>query len=850
MTTKGKNSLKNILKGGIAFAALQSFATATLAQDSSTEDEEVWLETIVVTASKRPQTLQEVPIAVSVVRGEEIQQAEIQDVLDLQSLVPSLEVRQSGSTAGTGFVIRGFGGIANNAGIEPSVGVFIDGVYRSRATSQISDLLNVGRVEVLRGPQSTLFGKNASVGVVSIVTQAPEFEFGGSVNATYGNYNAVRLRGNVTGPISDKVAYRLAASYNHRDGYADNLETGNSLNDRNRWGIQGQLLYDSGDDLTVRIIADYDKIDETCCFTANIVSGPLTDAIVGALGNFVDEDPFSYEGFANFDPTNRIENAGISLHIDKQLGATNLTSISAYRRLDSFSFSDADATSADIATSLNEGEVDTFTQEIRIASDYEDSPVDWLVGGFLFNEQIDQPGSFLYGADLRAFVNALSGNSIPLVEGALGLPIGTTFFQQGQGPTEERGQDNTTWSIFANIDVHLSDRLTATFGGSYIRDTKEAFFRQTNTDSFSALDFVAIGFGQALAGLGVNPSDPAAVGAFAAANPAAFAAIQAGAQDPASNPLLGLRAFQFNPPFLDFPNTVEDGESDDDKFTYSVRLAYDISDNVNVYGSFSTGFKATSWNLSRNSRPTPADFIPGSPVTGPASSPIRDAGLAVANLTTGTRFAGPEETEVLEFGLKVTQDNLYLNLTVFDQTVKGFQSNIFTGVGFALSNAGEQSTRGVEVDAQWAMTDQLTLSFYGAFYDAEFDSFTDSPNGDLTGARPAGIPEVSTSTAINYDFTIGDHDAYVRADWQYSSPTAYTDNPALQSLIGFERKSNIVNMSAGINFENGTSISVWGRNIFDEQFITGAFPSIAQSGSVSGFPNQPATYGVTLRHSF
>lgn len=849
MSNKQQVKYKSFLRGSVALITLVIGAVSATAQDQATEDE-VWLETIVVTASKRPQTLQEVPIAVSVVRGEEIQKAEIQDALDLQSLVPALEVRQSGSTAGVGFVIRGFGGIASNAGIEPSVGVFIDGVYRSRATSQISDLLNIGRVEVLRGPQSTLFGKNASVGVVSIVTQAPEFEFGGSVNATYGNYNAVRLRGNVTGPLSDTVAYRLAASYNHRDGYAENLETGGGLNDRNRWGIQGQLLYDGGNDLTVRVIGDYDKIDESCCFTANILSGPVTDAVIGALGNFVDEDPFSYEGFANFDPTNRIENAGISVHIDKQWGSTKLTSISAYRRLDTFSFSDADATSADIATSQNEAEVDSFTQEIRLASDYADSQVDWLIGAFLFDEQIDQPGAFLYGADFRPFVNAISGNALTLVEAALGLPIGTTFGQQGQGPTEERGQSNTSWSIFANLDWHISDKLTATFGGSYIKDTKKAFFSQVNTDAFSALDFVAIGFGQALAGAGVNPSDPAAVQAFAAANPAAFAAIQAGAQNPATNPLLGLRGLQFNPPFLDFPNAVEDGRSEDDKFTYSIRLAYDVNDNVNFYGSFSTGFKATSWNLSRNSRPTSADFVPGSPVTNPAPSPIRDAGLAVPNLTTGTRFAGPEETEVLEFGLKALNDNIYFNLTVFDQTVRGFQSNIFTGVGFALSNAGKQSTRGIELDTQWAMTEQLTLSFFGAFYDAKFDSFTDSPNGDLTGARPAGIPEVSTNTAINYDFTIGDKDAYIRADWQYSSPTKYTDNPALQSLIGFERKSNIVNMSAGITFENGTSISVWGRNILDEQFITGAFPSIAQSGSVSGFPNQPATYGVTLRHTF
>lgn len=844
-----KKFSKNKLSASISAALLMS-SLSTQAQNAQQDDNINMLEELVVTATKRAQTLQNTPIAISVVTRDDIDKAEIRDVFDLQATVPSLQVGQGSSTIGTGFVIRGFGGISSNAGIEPSVGVFIDGIYRSRSSAQISDFSNIERVEVLRGPQSTLFGKNASVGVVSILTREPEFESEADISATVGDNSTIRLNGNFTGPITDNLAYRVAANINQRDGYATNLETGSDINDRDRWGIQGQLLYAPNDDFKIRVIADYDEIDESCCLTANIVSGPVTDFVIGGLGRFVDEDPFSFDGFTNLDPVNQVENAGVSIHIDKTLAFADFTSITSYRTTDSFTFNDADATSADIVTSLNIGEVETFSQEFRLASTDTASEFSWLVGASYFDETIDVPGDFLYGNDFRAFANGLSGNGLTLAEAALGLPIGSAFGLPGQGPSEQRGQDNQSFSVFGNLDWNLTDQLTATIGLSYIDDQKEAFLSQVNTDAFSGLDFVAIGFAGALARLGINPRDAAAVGAFAAANPSAFAAIQAGAQNPATNPLLGLRGLQFNPPFLDFPNSVENGKSSDDKVTYNLRLAYDLSDNISAYGSYSTGFKATSFNLSRNSRPSPSDFIPGSPVTSPSSSPIRDAGLAVANLNTGTRFAAPEETKVFELGLKAQFDSVSLNIAIFDQIVEDFQSNIFTGVGFALSNAGEQSTKGVEIDGRWAINNALTVSFGGAFYDPKFDSFVNSPSGDLSGERPAGVSRTSTSLAFNYDFRISSIEGFVRADWQHSGATNYTDNPSLQQLIGFQREFDLVNASIGFAWPSNTSVTLWGRNILDEQYITGAFPAVAQSGSVSGFANQPASYGITIRQRF
>ena len=219
------------------------FAAAVIAMAVQLEANAM-LEEVVVTATKRQQTLQEIPIAVSVVTAESIEQSQVLDIKDLQTLVPSLRVTQLQGSAQTNFIIRGFGNGANNPGIEPSVGVFVDGVYRSRVGSALADLPKVERIEVLRGPQSTLFGKNASAGVINVVTAKPDLVgYSGSIGATVGNYNQTIIRGDVTGPLSDNVAFSLFGSVNERDGYFDNLTTGNEFNELNRWNFRGQLLW-------------------------------------------------------------------------------------------------------------------------------------------------------------------------------------------------------------------------------------------------------------------------------------------------------------------------------------------------------------------------------------------------------------------------------------------------------------------------------------------------------------------------------------------------------------------------------------------------------------------------------
>jgi len=827
---KGRfGSLRAALCLGAGLTALSAFAAPALAQDDVAEEETTrTLQTVTITATKREQTLQDVPIAVSVVDDSTIARAAIVDLNDLQSVVPSLTVGQLQSSANTNFIIRGFGNGANNAGIEPSVGVFIDGVYRSRSASQISDLPNIQRVEVLRGPQSTLFGKNASAGVVSVVTKKPQYEFGGVVDATISNFNGYRLNGYVTGPLAENVAGAFGVTYNKRDGYVEDKGFGPDQNERNRWGARGDLLFEPNENLSFRLLADYDQIDEVCCAAGNVVNGP-TGAIVQLLGgNLAAEDPFSYDVYYNFGSTNKIDNGGLSFQADWDIGEVQLTSITAYRESKLDTNQDSDFTSADlIGRNANKTDIQTFTQEFRVSSTGV-GMVDWMIGGFYFDEKVEIENDFRYGSDFRGYVDVLSGGALNTVEFLLGgaPAVGNLFGQAGQGLAEEFGQDNTAKSLFATFDIHASDRATITLGANYTDDEKTAYGRIVNTDAFSALDLVA---------LGVAAGVPAPV-----------------ANNPTFNPFLALRPLQFLPPFLGFPNAVEDGYSHDNNMTYTARVAFDLTDNVNTYVSYATGFKATSWNLSRDSRPFASDFIPGSPAQfpAPAGSPIRNAGLALPNLTTGTRYAGPEEAAVLEAGIKAQFDRFAFNVSLFDQNIEGFQSNVFTGTGFALANAGKQSNKGVELDLTWQPVDPLLLTFAGTFQDALYDSFPNSASGDLSGRKPYYIPDTTTSTSATYFFNVAGLDSFVRADWQYESPTRYFDDPANQALIGIEKEVNLFNASAGIEMDNGLAVQVWARNLTNDEFITVAFPAVAQAGSISGYPNQPRTFGITVRKSF
>ncbi|WP_228243396.1 TonB-dependent receptor [Porphyrobacter sp. GA68] len=838
---------------------------ATTGQQGADQPSTAFGNEIIVTATKRAQTLQDTPVAVTVTTAETIERAEIRDLIDLQTVTPSLRVSQLQNSSNTTFIIRGFGNGDNNIGVEPSVAVFIDGVYRSRSAGQIGDLANISRVEVLRGPQSTLFGKNASAGVISVITREPQFEFGGAVSATYGNYDQIVLQGNVTGPITNSIAFSLEGNYNNRDGFVEAVGFNDKVNDRNRWSARGQLLFDNDGALRLRAIGDYQKIDEICCYAGNLLAGPTTAAVFGVGGALVPQDLFADRTFLNRLPRNEIESYGGSLQADLELGALTATSITSYRELTNVFLQDVDFTSADFINELRDQKVETFTQEFRITSDF-DGPLNFLVGGFYFKEDVNQVSSIINGADTRGFFNLLAGGALPVVEAQLGFPAGS-IFAQGPSTVENFALQNENYSFFGTVDFEVTDRLTLTGGINYTNDKKDFQLSQVSTDPLANVNlvdaFIVGGIAQALQ---IPPSQvtPAVIQGFAG-NPATapiFQAITGQALNPATNPLLALQPLQFLPPFLNIPNAVEPGRTRDDDISYLARASYDVSNALNVYFTYATGYKPSSVNLSRDSRPTPAEFTAGprgSVILAPPS-PIRDAGLIVPNLRTGTRVAGPEEATVIELGLKGSWPGLTVNLALFDQKLENFQRNIFTGTGFALVNAGEQSTRGFELDTTIQPVEPLVFTFGLTYLDANYDDFSGSPFGDLSGTRPPGIPEYTISTSATYTHDLGNtgNQLIGRVDYYHESNVFILEGllgfPTIEQGLAvnrqFQREVNLVNGSLTLAMDNGIEVTGFVRNLLNERYILSIFDGVAQAGTVSGYPNQPRTYGVTARFKF
>lgn len=853
---------------------------------------------IVVTATKRERTLQDTPVAVTVTTAETIERAQIRDIRDLSTVVPSLRVNTLQSSSSTNFYIRGFGNGANNAGIEPSVGLFVDGVYRSRSAAMISDLPDVQRIEVLRGPQSTLFGKNASAGVISLVTREPKFNFGGNLEASYGNYNALVLKGYVTGPISEHVAASLAAGYNKRDGYVRDLGTNTDSNERNRWFVRGQLLFQPTDQLKIRLIGDYSKIDENCCAVINLQPSPApgptqiitAPVALGGLGGKINDyrAPFADVTYSNFPSSNRIRNWGYSGQIDYDVGPLKLTSITAYRHTGAITNQDSDFTSADLlGRNYQDLQIDTFTQELRASTNW-DGPLNALVGAFYYNEKIRQHNELYLGTQFRPYANALilgqSGGAFNLlqVEQLLSLANGKNYvgqsFLPGRGFTENYRLKDDNYSLFAQFDFKVNDRLTLTGGINYTHDSKTFETNSQSNEVFSAIPLAASvpGVRQALITQSIVTAQPTisqsdlafAVANFQTINPTGYAQANGAAQQ-----LTSLAALQFLPPFFNVPNAIESGKVSDGQWSFTARLAYDIGDHLNAYASFATGYKAASVNLSRDSRPC-CSTATGAPLAGSDYTRIINAGLGLPNLTSGARYADPETSQVWEAGLKGNWGTASANLAVFKQTIKGFQSNIFTGTGFKLANAGKQSSFGVEFEGMVRPVPQLTLNLGMTYLDPKYDSFPLSGVGDLTGTRPGGVSPFTATIGAQWDQELGNSDHLIlRGDFHYEAPFALVEglpnlvkkNPLTGGLLtgtaadfadavaaAQTRKQEIKLLNASLTWamHNGLELTVWGRNITASRSILQIFDSPLQIGSISGYPSEPRTWGGSVRYRF
>ena len=790
------------------------------------------IEEIITTATKTEKTLQEVPVAVSVISADEIDKANVVDAFDLMQVVPSLDTRQYQSSKNAAFFIRGFGNGSNNNGVEPSVALFVDGVYRSKMQSRISDLPMVERVEVLRGPQSTLFGKNATAGVINIVTKKPSFENFGKVSSSLGNFNSKKVRAYYTGPLSDTVAYSISADSHQADGHAKNKTTGNDTNNRDRYSLRADLLIEASDDTQIRITADYDEYDEFCCQVSNVSAGPAKAVVYALGGQAAPNSPYDDSVYFNFDSFAKGENSGISINVVKEMDNMTFTSITSSRDSDSLESQDIDFDSSRIlnpnTTNVN---LSAKSQEFRLASQGNEK-INWLIGAYYYKEDLKNDSGVVFGPAWRAYadilVDGLTGGTFSLndVGSLLGIP-GSLLFATGQESSGYFTQDTETTTFFGQVDINITDNLSAVLGASYIEDEKEVTGFNVNTDIFSNLGFVGIGT-LGLIQAGVDPATAAVL-----------------ATDPQFNPLLGFQDLQFLPEMQAFPNVGQSGKSSDDNVDYTAKLTYALNENTSIYGGISTGFKSTAWNLSVDSTPDAVEIA----ALAAAGTPIAE------NTALGQRYASPEEAEVLELGVKMRLPTGYLNVTAFKQEIKDFQSNTFVSSGFILANAGKQSSEGFEFDLLFSPVPSIDITFGGLVMDSNYDSFVGSAAGDVSGTKPENVHDDSFTSSITWNWNRGNTEGYIRLNHLYSGPTFIRIDPAENAAMcaagTCEKTKDTLNFSAGITRGN-LDIIFWGNNINDDKYLHTAFSSVGDpfASSFEGYPNAPKTYGVTVNYSF
>lgn len=511
---------------------------ATAQEVSDPDESELRADKVIVTATRRSEDAQTVPVAVSAFSSSQIEDALIRDTNGLQQIASSLVVTVSNSETTGGVIrIRGVGTAGQNPGLEGAVGAFVDGVYRSRPGLVLNDFLDVKQVEVLRGPQGTLFGKNTSAGAIVITTNEPEFEWGGEALVGIGSDGQERYMGVLTGPVlEDSLAFRLSGVMNKRDGITTDVNTGEDYNDRNRLSLRAQLMAQPAEDVSLRLIVDYIDKDEVCCAAPYVVNGvraPLIASLGGTVFDPTREDDLVVA--IDTPPRSEVEEFGVSGHFDWDLDFGTLKVIASTRSFIATRDSDVDASDLDLANQFDAQTKDRLnTLESTLQGT--NGRLDWLVGAYAFETSFNNPQSMVMGTDLGAFI-----------QGFYPQPV-ADLYQAGDGDLLRRFyQDGTGWSLFTHNTFSLTDKLKVTLGARYLEEDKE-------------------GGGQFITQEAASCSSPLVVSA--------------------------LRIFCAVP---DYETSFKD-----DAFTYTAALSYQFQPDIMGYLSYSRGYKAGGINLNRN----------------------------------------------------------------------------------------------------------------------------------------------------------------------------------------------------------------------------------------------------------
>ncbi|MFB0872125.1 MULTISPECIES: TonB-dependent receptor [unclassified Sphingobium] len=781
---------------------------------------------IVVTARRRTETAQEVPLAISVVRGDSIEATGNFNIVKLQQLAPTLQVYTT-NPRNTSVNIRGLGvpfGLTSD-GFEQGVGIYVDDVYNSRVAAATFDFLDVAQVEVLRGPQGTLYGKNTTAGAINITTNQPTFDFEGRAELSVGNLNYKQAKAAISGPLTDKIAARVAIAATSRRGTLFNVTSDRWINEQDNLGIRGQLLFQPNDDLAITLAGDYSRQDPECCGTTFVRVGRTQralsrqyDALVAAANaanpglNYRVPSRNPYDRLSDLDSSLNAGNkiGGASLRVKWDVGPGTLTSVTAWRFWDWKPENDRDFTGLSIVSkSQNPSQQDQYSQEFRY--NYESQDIDFVVGLFGFKQRIDTQGTEQQGRHATKW--SLAPSADPLNAYNRDVLNGLTA-------------SNTQWlkadsaALFGQLSWKVTDALTIQPGARVNYDKKSGFYQRVVTN----------GQGQVISCTAI-PAPGTIAGSSA----------QCGVYQP-----------QVSAPSDSAWN-----------FTYDFNVNYKIARDVLAYATYAKSFKTLGIN--QNGLPLNADNT--------------------VNFAAGT--VKPESVNHYEIGLKSQfwDRRATFNLTAFRTEIKNFQATVnggqFGTVRGYLANAGKVRSQGIEADFKVVASDRFTAYANGAYTDAKYKKFVDAPcppelsggtfqpagatpdysqpgvpgalsprQCDISGQRLPGVSKwaFSYGAEANLPVTLLDKDGqvYLGVDGSYRSHWNSNASPSIYTEV---KGYALTNFRAGFRGE-GFDVFGWVRNAFDVNYIENLQVAPGNTGLIAGQVGDPQTWGGTIKFSF
>ncbi|KHS46763.1 TonB-dependent receptor [Novosphingobium subterraneum] len=750
---------------------------------------------IVVTARRRQETAQDVPLAISVVGGEHIDNTGAFNVGRLQQLTPTLQFYSS-NPRNTAVNIRGLGapfGLTND-GIEQGVGIYIDDVYNARVASATFDFLDVKQIEVLRGPQGTLYGKNTTAGAINITTNQPTFDFEGKAEVSFGNLNFVQAKAAVSGPITDTLAARLAVSSTNRRGTIYNVTSNQWIQGQDNLGLRGQLLFKPSDALSITLAGDYNEQDAACCGSVYVRTGTTQRAAdrqfaaLAAAQGYTVPSTNPYDRLTDLDATLQAGNkiGGVSLKAKWDIGPGTLTSVTAWRFWDWQPQNDRDFTGLPIVTkSQNPSQQDQYTQELRY--NYSGDRLDFVLGAFGFYQRIDTQGTEQHGSASTKW-NLAPSNALYNSNVLNGLTALNTQYLK-----------NASVAVYGQASWKVTPELTLQPGVRVNYDKKDGFYqRRVFTASGSEI-------------------------------------LIDGTTSPVKTAQLGIFTPQtISPKFSDW------------NFSYDFTASYKVAPGILFYATYAKTFK--SGGINQNGVPTDAANNPilGAATVKPESVQHYEAGLktefwdrrAILNLSA-------YRTDIKDYQANVNNGQFGV--------LRGYLAN--AGAVRSQGVEADFSVRPSErfnVYVNGAYTDATYRKFVDAPCPPELSGGASSPaNCDISGQRLPGVSKWSLSFGLeaNAPVTFLEQEGQVYFGYDGSYRSNFSSNPT-PSIYTWVDGYSLSNFRVGFRTDDGFDIYGWVRNAFDQNYIDQLFVGPGNTGLIAGLPGDPRTWGVTLRKSF